>query len=154
MANKQEVITHLNVLLKNELTAINQYFLHAKMLQHMGYATFGAHEYQESIDEMKHADLIMQRIFMLGGLPNLQDLGRLRIGENPIEIISCDYEMELEIQRDLLAAHKACSDAHDPTSTSLVEEILVSEEKHIEELQARLKQIALIGEQNYLQTLI
>ena len=120
----------------------------------MGYATFGAHEYQESIDEMKHADLIMQRIFMLGGLPNLQDLGRLRIGENPIEIIKADYEMEQEVYRDLIAAHKICDDGSDPTSTTLIEEILASEEKHIEELEARLKQIAAMGEQNYLQTLI
>jgi bacterioferritin len=154
MSTKQEVISHLNIILKNELTAINQYFLHAKMLQHMGYATFGAHEYQESIDEMKHADLIMQRIFMLGGLPNLQDIGRLRIGENPIEIIKADYEMEQEVYRDLIAAHKVCDDGSDPTSTTLIEEILASEEKHIEELEARLKQIAAMGEQNYLQTLI
>jgi bacterioferritin len=154
MATKQDVIAHLNVLLKNELTAINQYFLHSRMLQHMGYAGFAAIEYQESIDEMKHADLIMQRIFMLGGLPNLQDIGRLRIGENPIEIIECDYQMELDVHRDLLAAHQVCEEARDPTSTTLVEDILASEEKHIEDLQARKKQIDAMGVQNYLQTLI
>ncbi len=150
--DKQQVIAHLNIILKNELTAINQYFLHARMLQHMGYAKFAAQEYEESIDEMKHADLIMQRIFMLGGLPNLQDMGRLRIGENPIEIINCDYAMEQDVYRDLMAAHKVCE--NDPTSSTLVEQILASEEKHIEDLEARLKQIIAMGEQNYLQILV
>lgn len=151
MANKKDVIAALNVMLKNELTAINQYFLHAKMLKHQGYTKLADYEYQESMDEMKHADQIMQRIFQLDGLPNLQDLGRLHIGENPIEIVKCDYELEKVVHKDLMDAHRICSDANDPTSVNLVEDILASEEEHMEHLEAQLAQIKAIGEQNFLQ---
>jgi bacterioferritin len=152
MATSADVVAALNLILKNELTAINQYFLHARMLRHMGYAKMADKEYEESIDEMKHADQIMQRIFMIGGLPNLQDIGRLRIGENPIEIVECDYQMELDILADLKKAHAACDAAGDRTSVNLVEEILAGEEKHVEELEAQRKLIKAMGEQNYLQT--
>jgi bacterioferritin len=154
MATSKEVVAQLNILLKNELTAINQYFLHAKMLKHLGYATFAAKEHGESIEEMKHADQIMERIFMIGGLPNLQDIGKLRIGEDPIEIIRCDYAMELDVVNDLREAHRVCEEARDPISTNLVEMILDAEERHMEDLQARLKQVDALGTQNFLQTLL
>lgn len=154
MSTSKEVIAQLNILLKNELTAINQYFLHAKMLKHLGYATFAAQEHAESIEEMKHADQIMERIFMIGGLPNLQDIGKLRIGENPIEIIRCDHAMELEVVRDLREAHRVCEEARDPISTNLVEMILDAEERHLEGLNARLAHIDALGVQVFLQTLL
>lgn len=152
MAKQSEVVKHLNALLKSELTAINQYFLHARMLGHLGYAKMAAKEYEESIEEMKHADSLMQRIFMLGALPNLQELNKLRIGENPIEILQCDYEMEKAYRDQLLQARVACDTALDPTSTNLVEEILAAEEKHLEWLSAQLKLVKSMGEQNYLQS--
>ncbi len=152
MAVNKEVVKHLNVILKNELTAINQYFLHSRMMRHQGYTKLAAHEYEESIDEMKHADDIMQRIFMLGGLPNLQDIGKLTIGENVEEILRADLKLEYKAKQDLLAAHTACDEAHDPTSVTLVEEILASEEKHIEWIEAQIAQIEAMGIQNYLLT--
>ncbi len=151
MADTKDVIAALNVMLKNELTAINQYFLHAKMLKHQGYNKFADYEYQESMDEMKHADQIMQRIFQLDGLPNLQDLGRLRIGENPVEIVECDYQLELDVHKNLMDAHAVCSDANDPISVNLVEDILAAEEEHLEHLKAQRAQIKALGEQNFLQ---
>ncbi len=147
-----DVIKHLNLLLKSELTAINQYFLHARMLKHMGYEKMAAKEYEESIEEMKHADLLMQRIFLLGGLPNLQDLGKLRIGEDPVEILEADYAMEKEYRVQLLEAHKACGAPYDPISTNLIEEILGAEERHLEWLEAQLKLVKEMGRENYLQS--
>ncbi len=152
MSANKDVVKHLNILLKNELTAINQYFLHARILKHQGYNKLAEHEYEDSIDEMKHADELMQRILMIGGLPNLQDLGKLFIGETVKEMLECDLKMEQKAKKDLLAAHDACSAAADPTSVNLVEDILASEEKHIEWLEAQLAQIASMGEQNYLQS--
>lgn len=151
MAANKEVIKQLNIILKNELTAINQYFLHSRMMQHQGYLALAQHEYQESIEEMKHADDIMQRIFLLGGLPNLQDIGKLMIGENVEEILKADLKMEYKAKQDLLAAHKACDAVNDPISVNLLEEILASEEKHIEWIEAQIAQIAAMGIQNYLQ---
>lgn len=147
---QSEVITHLNLLLKNELTAINQYFLHSRMLRHMGYNKLADKEYEESIDEMKHADNLIQRILMLGGLPNLQDLGKLHIGQTPQEMLKADLKMEHKAKEDLMKAHHACDTGVDPTSTNLVEEILTSEEKHIEWLESQLAQIESMGIQNYL----
>jgi bacterioferritin len=152
MATSADVVAALNLILKNELTAINQYFLHSRMLRHLGYQKMAQKEYEESIDEMKHADRIMERIFMIGGLPNLQDIGRLMIGENPIEIVECDYKLELVVLEDLKKAHAVCEEANDRTTVNLVEEILASEEKHIEELKAQLGLIKAMGEQNYLQS--
>ncbi|NET71231.1 MAG: bacterioferritin [Sphaerospermopsis sp. SIO1G2] len=154
MADRKDVITQLNILLKNELTAINQYFLHAKMLAHQGYKAFAAFEHQESIEEMKHADQIVERIFLLGGLPNLQDLGRLRVGENPLEVIECDYELEQQVLADLMEAHRVADAAGDPISVNLIEDILAAEEKHIEELEAKRTQIKAMGQQNFLQSLV
>ncbi|MBY0354546.1 MAG: bacterioferritin [Rickettsiales bacterium] len=154
MAKNADVIKALNLILKNELTAINQYFLHARMLRHLGYIKMAEHEHAESIDEMKHADLVIQRIFMIGGMPNLQDLGRLMIGENPIEIVECDYKLELQVLADLKKAHAICEAAGDRTSINLVEEILASEEKHIEELNAQRGLIVALGEQNFLQSMV
>lgn len=147
---QSEVITHLNILLKNELTAINQYFLHSRMLRHMGYHKLAEKEYEESIDEMKHADNLVQRILMLGGLPNLQDLGKLHVGQTPDEMLRADLKMEFQAREDLMKAHHACDTGIDPTSTNLVEEILSSEEKHIEWLESQLAQIDAMGIQNYL----
>ncbi len=152
MAMNKEVIKHLNNILKNELTAINQYFLHSRMLKHQGYGKLAQHEYEDSIDEMKHADEIMQRIFLLGGLPNLQDIGKLMIGENVEEILHADLKLEYKAKEDLLKAHKVCDEAHDPTSVTLIEDILASEEKHIEWIEAQLAQIQAMGIQNYLQS--
>jgi len=152
MATSADGVAALNLILKNELTAINQYFLHSRMLRHLGYQKMAQKEYEESIDEMKHADRIMERIFMIGGLPNLQDIGRLMIGENPIEIVKCDYKLELVVLEDLKKAHAVCEEANDRTTVNLVEEILASEEKHIEELKAQLGLIKAMGEQNYLQS--
>lgn len=154
MSTNAEVIKALNLILRNELTAINQYFLHARMLRHLGYNKMADHEHAESIDEMKHADMVIQRIFMIGGMPNLQDIGRLMIGENPIEIVECDYKLELVVLEDLKKAHKICEASNDPTSINLVEEILASEEKHIEELSAQRGLIAALGEQNFLQSMV
>lgn len=154
MATSADVVSALNLILKNELTAINQYFLHSRMLRHLGYQKMAQKEYEESIDEMKHADRIMERIFMIGGLPNLQDIGRLMIGENPVEIVECDYKMELVVLEDLKKAHAVCEEANDRTSVNLVEEILSSEEKHIEELKAQMGLIKAMGEQNYLQSMV
>lgn len=149
---QSEVITHLNILLRNELTAINQYFLHSRMLRHMGYNKLADKEYEESIDEMKHADNLIQRILMLGGLPNLQDLGKLYVGQTPDEMLKADLKMEYQAREDLMKAHYACDTGVDPTSTNLVEEILTSEEKHIEWLESQLAQIDAMGIQNYLQS--
>lgn len=152
MAADKEVIKHLNAILKNELTAINQYFLHSRMLKHQGYGKLAEHEYEESIDEMKHADAIMQRIFLLGGLPNLQDIGKLMIGETIEEVLSADLKLEHKAQEDLLKAHKVCDAAHDPISVNLIEDILASEEQHIEWIEAQLAQIKAMGIGNYLQS--
>ena len=154
MAKAPDVVGALNLILKNELTAINQYFLHSRMLRHMGYNKMAEKEYAESIDEMKHADRIMHRIFMIGGLPNMQDIGRLMIGENPVEIVECDYKLEVQVLKDLKKAHLICEEANDRTSINLVEEILASEEVHIEELKAQLGLIKAMGTQNYLQSMV
>lgn len=149
---QSEVVKQLNNLLKFELTAINQYFLHARMLRHLGYNKMAEKEYEESIEEMKHADTLMQRIFMLGGLPNLQDLNKLQIGENPVEILQCDFNMEKTYKEQLLQARTVCDAALDPTSTNIVEDILAAEEKHLEWLSAQLQLVKSMGEQNYLQS--
>ena len=152
MATKKDVIKHLNVILKNELTAINQYFLHSRMLRDMGVHKLAEKEYEESIDEMKHADKLIERILYLEGLPNLQDLGKLMIGENPKEILECDLKMEFANHDDLQKAHQACLDAKDPVSEMLVKHIMDSEEEHIDWLQQQLKRIELMGYENYIAT--
>lgn len=151
MQGNQEVIHHLNQLLLNELTAINQYFLHSRMLQSWGYAALAKHEYNESLDEMRHADQLTQRILMLQGLPNLQQLGALKIGENVPEILNCDLAMEIAGLNQLRAAISSCEQAQDYVSRELCQSILASEEEHIDWLETQLKLIDHLGCANYLQ---
>ena len=154
MKGDAKVIEYLNKALYNELTAINQYFLHAKMLKNWGLKELAEHEYKESIDEMKHADKLAERILFLDGLPNFQALGKLRIGENPRELIECDLALELEALPVLKAAIAHCESVGDPVSRKLFTDILDSEEEHIDWLETQLALIDRLGEQNYLITKI
>ena len=146
------ILRHLNTALKNELTAINQYFLHSRMLKDWGITKLAEYEYGESIDEMKHADALIERILFLEGLPNLQDLGRLHIGENTQEILICDLKLEMAALPDLRAAIAACEAASDYPSRELFESILASEEEHVDFLETQLQLIDRIGIQNYIQS--
>ena len=154
MKGDAKVIEFLNKALYNELTAINQYFLHAKMLKNWGLKELADHEYHESIDEMKHADKLSERILFLDGLPNFQALGKLRIGENPRELLECDLALELEALPPLKAGIVHCEQVGDFVTRQLFADILASEEEHIDWLETQLALIARIGEQNYLQTKI
>jgi bacterioferritin len=147
-----QVIEHLNKALYNELVAINQYFLHARMYRNWGLKELADHEYQESIDEMKHADRLIERILFLDGLPNLQNLGKLLIGESPREAIECDLKLEMRAVPDLKAAIAYCEQAGDYVSRELFESILASEEEHIDWLETQLGLIGRLGEGPYLQT--
>ena len=150
MKGDAKVIELLNKALFNELTAINQYFLHAKMLKNWGLKELAAHEYHESIDEMKHADKLSDRILFLDGLPNFQALGKLKIGETPREILQCDLALELEALQLLKDAIVHCEGVGDFTSRQLFADILDSEEEHIDWIETQLSLIERIGEQNYL----
>ncbi len=152
MKGDAKVIEYLNKALYNELTAINQYFLHAKMLKNWGLKELAEHEYKESIDEMKHADKLSERILFLEGLPNFQALGKLRIGENPRELLACDLALELEGLPVLREAIKYCESANDYVSRKLFADILDSEEEHIDWIETQLSLIERLGEQNYLLT--
>ncbi|MEM6474369.1 MAG: bacterioferritin [Planctomycetota bacterium] len=149
MKGDKQVIAHLNTILKNELTAINQYFLHSRMLNDWGLSKLGAYEYHESIDEMKHADWLIERILFLEGLPNLQDLGRLRIGEDVKEILDCDLALEMDAIPDLREAVAYADSIKDYVSKELFEKILESEEEHVDFLETQLTLIDKIGQQNY-----
>ena len=147
-----KVIGHLNTVLKNELTAINQYFLHAKMLDDWGLKKMGKMEMEESVDEMKHADSIIERILFLEGLPNLQDLGKLMIGQNVKEMLECDLALEMIAIPDLRAAIVDCEACGDFGSRDLFNHILMSEEEHVDWLETQLGLIEKTGIENYLQT--
>ena len=152
MKGDAKVIEYLNKALYNELTAINQYFLHAKMLKNWGFKELAEHEYKESIDEMKHADKLSERILFLDGLPNFQALGKLRIGETPREILECDLALEQEALPVLREAIAYCVSVADYVSRQLFATILDSEEEHIDWLETQLSVIDRIGEPNYLLT--
>jgi bacterioferritin len=147
-----EVIDHLNHALRNELTAINQYFLHAKMLEDWGLPGLAEHTRGESIDEMKHADQLIARILFLEGLPNLQDLGKLMIGENVKEILECDLALENVAMPDLRAAIHCCETHNDYVSRQLFRDILDSEEAHVDWLETQLGLIDKVGLENYIQS--
>ena len=151
MKGDKKVIEHLNTALRNELTAVNQFFLHSRMLEDWGVNKMAAHEYKESIEEMQHADLIIKRILMLGGLPNLQDLDRLHIGEDVKEIIECDLKIEIKAMEDLRNAIKDAEAVHDYVTRDLFIKILTDEEDHADYLETQLHQIEIQGIENYIQ---
>ena len=151
MKGDGKVIEHLNAVLRNELTAINQYFLHSRMYKDMGLTELADHEHSESLDEMKHADQLIERVLFLEGLPNLQDIGRLRIGENPSEMIECDLKLEMEALPALNDAISWCEECRDFVSRELFEAILESEEEHVDWLETQLGLIKKMGIENYLQ---
>jgi bacterioferritin len=152
MKGDAQVIALLQAQLKNELTAINQYFLHYRMLKHWGLDKLAKKEYEESIGEMKHADQLMDRIFTLDALPNLQDLGKLRVGENVPEVLSCDLASEQGAQATIKDGIAACETARDYVSRDLLQGILDDTEEHIDFLETQLDLIKTVGLQNYCQT--
>ena len=151
MQGDNKVIEHLNRILGNELIGINQYFLHARMFKNWGFGKLNEKVFKESIDEMKHADWLIERILFLEGLPNLQDLGRLRVGENPLEMLQTDLQLEQQALPPLREAIAYCEKVADFVSRDLLQTILGSEEGHVDWLETQLGLIESLGLQNYLQ---
>ncbi len=152
MKGDAQAITHLQAQLKNELTAINQYFLHYRMYKHWGLDKLAKKEYEESIGEMKHADQLMDRIFMLDGLPNLQDMSKLLVGETVPEALACDLKSELAAQVTIKAGIAHCESVHDFVSRDLLKSILYDTEEHIDFLETQIDLIGKVGLPNYLQS--
>lgn len=154
MKGDKKVIEFLNRVLRNELMAINQYFLHSRMFKDWGLNALGDYEFHESVDEMKHADQLIERILFLEGLPNMQDLGKLRIGENTREMLECDLALEMDAIPDLRDGIEYCESVRDFVSRDLLRSILDSEEEHVDWLETQLDLIERIGLENYQQSQI
>ena len=152
MQGDPQVIAHLNAQLKNELTATNQYFMHYRLLKHWGFERLAKKEYEESIGEMKHADQLMSRILVLGGLPNLQDLGKLLIGENVPEVLDCDLQSERGAQATIKDGIAHCESVRDYVSRDILQAILDDTEEHIDWLETQIDLLAKVGLENYLQS--
>ena len=152
MKGDAKIIQHLNKVLRNELTAINQYFLHYRILKHWGFDRLARKEHEESIGEMKHADRLMERILFLDGLPNLQDLGKLLVGEDVPEILDCDLKSERGAQQTIKDGIAHCESVRDYVSRDLLQTILDDTEEHIDFLETQIDLVDKVGIQNYLQS--